>query len=287
MASSTPQFQIGTVLKSGWQGFMAYPLVLIVCMVIAMSPQFIMQIAIQMRTSSPEQQAKSEKLVEEFMDSKLGDRHAPSKPATPNTSDKNSAKPDSKTTTTEKTGQPQQNEKSFKDLLFQLFKNDFPRSPAWLLFYLLISVLQVYFSLGKCFVCLKVARGETPKISDLFSQGRNLLAGIIAGLILFVGIWLGFLLLIIPGVLLMLACYLTPWFIVDQNMSPIRAIGQSISATRGSRGRLFLYWLTIVASMIVTCCCFPVSFILGIVFLVGNAHIYLALTGETTISSQT
>ena len=265
---------------------MAYPLVLIVCMVIAMSPQFIMQIAIQMRTISPEQQAKSEKLIEEFMDSKLGDRHSPSKRTTANkTNDKTSEKPDAKTT--EKTEQPQQNEKSFQDLLFQLFKVDFPRSTPWILFYLVIFILQVYFSLGKCFVCLKVARGETPKISDLFSQGRNLLAGIIAGLILFVGIWLGFLLLIIPGILLMLACYLTPWFIVDQNMSPIRAIGQSISATRGSRGRLFLYWLTIVASMIVTCCCFPVSFILGIVFLVGNAHIYLALTGQTTISSQT
>ncbi|MEE2825588.1 MAG: hypothetical protein VYE64_03055 [Planctomycetota bacterium] len=259
-------------------------MVLIVCIVIAMSPQFIMQIAMQIRTSTPEQQAKSEKLVEEFLDSKLGDRQSPSKRTTANkTNDKTSEKPDAKTT--EKTEQPQQNEKSFQDLLFQLFKNDFPRSTPWILFYLVIFILQVYFSLGKCFVCLKVARGETPKISDLFSQGRNLLAGFIAGLILFVGIWLGFLLLIIPGILLMLACYLTPWFIVDQNMSPLRAIGQSISATRGSRGRLFLYWLTLVVSLIATCCCFPVTFILSIVFLVGNAHIYLALTGETIVST--
>ena len=74
-------------------------------------------------------------------------------------------------------------------------------------------------SVGAAFFALKLARGQEAKTDDLFfSFNNNLGNSILAYLLVFVFAFIGFILLIIPGIIVALALSQT-WFILAENPS--------------------------------------------------------------------
>ena len=143
------------------------------------------------------------------------------------------------------------------------------------------TLVNIFFQLGYITLALKVVRGQTPQISDLFSNFSRLGTGFLAFLILMVPSIIGFALLIIPGVILVLACFFTFWFIVDRNLPAVESIKASFAATRGAKWDIFVF----VLLMLLICIIAMIPCGLGLliflpIFSIATAHIYLALTAD-------
>ncbi len=81
---------------------------------------------------------------------------------------------------------------------------------------------------------------KEPKVQDLFSQMKLFLPLLLFGIVLFIGVMIGMVLLILPGILLILAvlfsCYYMIPLMTDQNLGLIDAIKKSYAmAMEGKR----------------------------------------------------
>lgn len=139
-------------------------------------------------------------------------------------------------------------------------------------------VVQTYISLGFIRLFLKAARNEGPQIADLFSGGRYLVPGLIASLLVALGVSLGFLLLVIPGVILSLGWMFTQLLLVDKNLGPVEAIKESWRITQGEKGGLFLWGLVVLGVLLAgAMACGIGLFVAAPVVGLGTTLIYLDL----------
>lgn len=94
--------------------------------------------------------------------------------------------------------------------------------------------------------------GRPARLADCLSVGlRNFLPLLGIGILLFLGVFLGTLLLIVPGVMLGVAwCVAVPAYVVEQT-TVLGSFGRSAELTRGNRWRIFgLFVIYVVAVLI-------------------------------------
>jgi hypothetical protein len=145
---------------------------------------------------------------------------------------------------------------------------------------LLNLLLNAFFQVGLIRIGLAAARGQAPQFGDLFSGGSRLFPLLGALILTGIGVFFGFVLLIVPGVILGLGLSLTNYYVVDQKMGPIDAMKASWAATTGSKGKIFLFGLVTMLLMIggYLACCVGICVALPVAML-GFATIYLRLSG--------
>lgn len=114
---------------------------------------------------------------------------------------------------------------------------------------------------GVSFAHLKAARGDKLEITDMFAGFRNYWNAVFANLLVGVIIFIGFILLIIPGIIFACKLAFTPYLVVDQKMDVIEAIKVSWSMTRGHAWKVFFIGLLAIPIVIVGL----VLFIIGII----------------------
>lgn len=141
-------------------------------------------------------------------------------------------------------------------------------------------VVQTYMYAGLYKMCLGAARNGMPQLGELFQGGSRFLALLGATLLMNLLIIVGFICLIIPGIIVAYGLSMTPYFVIDQGLGPVEAIKASWNATDGHKGKLFVYSLLSMLVMFagLLCCCIGMYGAIGVVFL-GNAIIYTRLTG--------
>jgi len=147
-------------------------------------------------------------------------------------------------------------------------------------------VVYAFFQGGLISLNLKAARGDTPTIADAFSGGRwfGRMIGVyfLYGLAIFVGI----LLLIIPGIIMAFGFMLAPYYVVDQNMGPVEAMRASWRSTSGQKMKLFvlglLFFLISLAGVLA--CCFGVVVAAPVISLT-MAFAYLYISGRIAESN--
>jgi len=124
---------------------------------------------------------------------------------------------------------------------------------------LVIGIIAVYLlanaagMAGATASLLKADRGEATSIGDCFSAGVQMCVPVLGLTILwFLGIYLGFILIIVPGcILVAMWCVAVP-ALVAEDIGVIGAFGRSRALTKGSRGMIFLsLLLTVIAIYIV------------------------------------
>lgn len=141
------------------------------------------------------------------------------------------------------------------------------------------TLINALVQMGFITINLKIARGQNPEIGDLFANFGRLPTAFLLNLLLFMLIMTGFVLLIIPGIILALMTCLAMWFVVDRNMGVFAAIQASIDATKGSLLNLFLFG--IVAVLLVIAGAIPCGLgllIVGPMIGIATAYIYESLT---------
>jgi len=110
----------------------------------------------------------------------------------------------------------------------------------YIILYLIIFVINLVIGIGLIKITLEFVDGKKPKLSQLFYYKpivRYILASLINGIIVFVGL----LLLIIPGIILAVRLQYATYLIIDKNLGPIEAIKTSWRITRGNTWNLFFF----------------------------------------------
>ncbi|GAB6090508.1 DUF975 family protein [Spirochaeta dissipatitropha] len=115
-----------------------------------------------------------------------------------------------------------------------------------LLLSLLGIVITLVVSIGITKIALKFLDGETPEFADLYQHYDLFLPVFLVSLLYGVIVGLGFVLLIIPGIILMLMLFMCDYLVIDQKIEPITALKTSAAMTRGHKGNLFLFTIILV-----------------------------------------
>lgn len=142
-------------------------------------------------------------------------------------------------------------------------------------------IVQMLFQPGLIKIWLGAARGGAPQFGDLFSSMGRFPAMLATMFLMILGIYLGMILLIVPGVILALGLGLAQYFVVDKNMGPIDAMKASWAATDGHKAKLFLLGLISVGILLLGCvACYIGMFVALPLVSLAYAIVYLRLTGQ-------
>jgi uncharacterized membrane protein len=160
-----------------------------------------------------------------------------------------------------------------------------PRTVTFRLINNLISnVIGIFISLGIFRYMLKTARGENATVADLFSGGPLFLSAIGITILSGLAFLAGFVLFIIPGIIVALMFSQGMLVLVDQNTGVIESLRYSAQATKGNKLTLFaLGLITSGLGLVVTVftCGIGFFFVYPYIMLL-LAVTYLAMTGQST-----
>ncbi|MCM8796510.1 MAG: hypothetical protein NC923_01300 [Candidatus Omnitrophica bacterium] len=158
------------------------------------------------------------------------------------------------------------------------------------IFYLLtigLWVVAIIMNIGWVKITLLCSRDQKPNVSELFSNGGLFFSFILASICYTLAIIGGFILLIIPGIILIIMLSMYQYFIIDKNMGPLASLKASYALTKGARWQLS--WFMVLALLInlggVLC------FLVGLLFTIpltsiATAYVYdqLRRQEETAIA---
>lgn len=98
-------------------------------------------------------------------------------------------------------------------------------------------------SYGVAFASLQAARNEPLDIRDMFEAFHNYWNAVLSALLVSVIVGIGFVLLIVPGIIFACKLAFTPYLVVDRFMTVTEAIKESWRMTTGHAGKVFLIGL--------------------------------------------
>lgn len=150
---------------------------------------------------------------------------------------------------------------------------------------LISYIVQAFMMAGMMNFALKVARGQQYSFGDIFSGGKWFLPLLAANFCVGLAVWFGFLLLIVPGIFLGLAWSLTMPFVVDKDLGPFEAMGQSWKATEGQKGQIFVLGLFIFGIVLLGMCACGIGVVVSAsIAQLAWAWTYLRITGQQTVA---
>jgi len=120
---------------------------------------------------------------------------------------------------------------------------------------------------------LKVARGQNADLMDLFAGSRYFWRVFLAYLLFTLMMGLGFLLLIVPGVIVALAFWPFMFLIVDRDLGVIESFRRSAEIASGNYGSSFLLWLVLVGLTLLG----ALALCVGLIFAVPLANLMFAV----------
>ena len=143
-------------------------------------------------------------------------------------------------------------------------------------------VVQMIVSMGYIKMALKFHDGAKGEWSDLYTSypltWKYILSSICYGLIVFVGL----LLLIVPGIIWAIRYQFFSYLLVDQNLGPIEAIKKSGELTKGGAWDLFLFGLAATGIMLLGALCLLVGLFVAMpVVLMAGTFVYRKLLSQS------
>ena len=105
---------------------------------------------------------------------------------------------------------------------------------------------------GAAYAWLRAVRGQKPELSDLFVPfQRNWVSVVVSDILLTIILFVGFILLIVPGIFLAVRLSFVPFLVVDEGKGPVEALTESFNRTAGYGWTLFGAFLLGVLIVIV------------------------------------
>ena len=132
---------------------------------------------------------------------------------------------------------------------------------------------------GVSFSYLKAARGDKLEINNVLEAFSNYWNAVLAGLLVGIIVFIGFILLIIPGIIFACKLAFVPYLVVDRKMEVIEAIRGSWNMTNGHAWKVFLIGLLGIPIFIAGLICFVVGVILSIMWIrMAFASLYYSVS---------
>jgi uncharacterized membrane protein len=143
--------------------------------------------------------------------------------------------------------------------------------------YSLLVVSPIGYGVALAF--LKAARGETPEVSDMFAAFSNYWNAVLAGLLAGVITAIGFVLLIVPGIIFACKLAFVPYLVVEWKMDAVTAVKESWRMTGGYALDIFLIGLLGIPIAIAGLICFGVGIIITSMWVTATmASLYHAVS---------
>jgi uncharacterized membrane protein len=137
---------------------------------------------------------------------------------------------------------------------------------------------------GIAFVHLKAVREESPQVEDMFEPFKDFINVVFAGFLVFVVVFIGFCLLIIPGIYFACKLAFTPYIVVDRKMGALDAMKESWDMTNGCAFKVFMIGFWGVPLYIIGLCFLVVGVIPAIMLTqLAFAALYHAVDTEDVI----
>lgn len=133
-------------------------------------------------------------------------------------------------------------------MVFEIFNGLVPEE-LWsitLVLALTATVMELIVTLGIAGICLKLCDGRPAGFKDLHAYRPLTIKYFLSSLLFAVICLIGFLLLIVPGIILSLWLQFYVFVIVDEKAGPIQALKKSYTVARGNLGRIFGLWCLLV-----------------------------------------
>lgn len=161
-----------------------------------------------------------------------------------------------------------------------------PRVGLQALGLLIGQISSAFFQGGLVRIWLAVARGQTPTFQTLFSGADRLLPVLVLNFMMMLTLSLGFVLLIVPGVVLYLGLFAAQFYVIDAGMSPIDAMKASWASTRGQKGEVFVltiagFGLTVLGVLM---CCFGTLVTIPI-YVLSTAIVFTRISGRVAMAN--
>jgi uncharacterized membrane protein len=150
------------------------------------------------------------------------------------------------------------------------------------LFGLVSFVVGIFINIAQVNIGLKFVSGETADFPDLVEKYHKFLDVLVGGILYFLIVLGGLILLIIPGIYWAIRYQFFAYLIIDRDMGPVDAIKRSGQLTRGVWWHLFGFWWTVLGINILgfLACCVGALFAIPVI-IVAYAYIYRTLLAVT------
>ena len=164
--------------------------------------------------------------------------------------------------------------------------SEWENTPGIILLQVLIAAYGLLFlpviKYGGDLLYLRGMRNEKIEISELFDGFKNNYLNIIlANLLTFAIIGIGFVFLIVPGIILACRLVFVSYLVMDKNMEPVAAVEKSWEMTRGHGWKIFGMALLILPIIIAGFLCFIVGVLFAIIWInAAFASMYHAIDLE-------
>ncbi len=164
--------------------------------------------------------------------------------------------------------------------------SDAENSPGMIILQILAAVYWLLvFSVvkyGGNLMYLRAIRNEKFEISEMFDGfGKNYINIILANLLTIAIVGLGFVFLIVPGIILACRLAFVSYLVMDKNMEPVAAIEKSWEMTKGHGWQIFGMGLLVIPIVIGGLICFIVGIVFSIIWIsAAFASMYHAIDLE-------
>lgn len=111
------------------------------------------------------------------------------------------------------------------------------------LFSLALTIWQIVLSMGMMKLSLNIIDGKEVSFDTLLEPKNELWTYLLGTLRVGIQVFIGFLLLIVPGIIWAIQYQFVPWLIIDKKMSVSDALAKSTEMTNGKKMDLFLFGL--------------------------------------------
>ncbi len=148
------------------------------------------------------------------------------------------------------------------------------------------SVFNVIYSLiilaplqyGANLLALKGVRGEPFKVNEIFMAYRQTLQIVLANILVSVIVVLGFVMLIVPGIIFACKLSMVPYLVMDKNMEAVEAIRTSWNLTKGYSWTIFGMGLLCIPIFIAGLICLGIGVLPAIIWInLAFAGMYWAI----------
>lgn len=141
------------------------------------------------------------------------------------------------------------------------------------------GLVNLFFQLGSFRIFTRLARGLPADVSMLVGEGHHFLSGLGASILIGIAVLLGFLMLIVPGIVLLLGLQFSLYALIDQDLDPIAAMQESWRLTEGYKVTVFLVNLVIfILAGLFACVTLGIGYLVAIpVLALSQAVMYHSL----------
>lgn len=152
------------------------------------------------------------------------------------------------------------------------------KSPILSLFVALVrTVVGLVISMGIIKISLEFIDKKKPKLSDLYFT-RSILNYFLVSVVKTIIVVIGFILLIIPGIIFSIKLQFASYLVVDKNMGVTEALNKSWEMTKGVKWNLFLFGLLIFLINVIGFLCLIIGLVVTVpLSMVATAYVYRKL----------